>query len=75
MTINKQILSAACLIILCGAVEAQQNTAELTGTVTDSAGAFWSERADHGQAAFDRLDVEKVDTNSAGLILHSHSYH
>jgi hypothetical protein len=35
----KYILSVACLILLCGAVKAQQNTAELSGTVTDSAGA------------------------------------
>jgi Carboxypeptidase regulatory-like domain/TonB dependent receptor len=39
MTSNKQILSVACLILLCCAVRAQQNTADISGTVTDSAGA------------------------------------
>src|SRR5262245_36246745 len=39
MTSNKQTFSVACLVLLCGSVNARQNTAELTGVVTDSAEA------------------------------------
>src|SRR5215510_2757380 len=39
MTNNKQILSIALLIMFYSGVQAQQNTAELSGIVTDTAGA------------------------------------
>jgi len=39
MTNIKQIFSVFFLILLCSAVEAQQNTAELSGTVADSTSA------------------------------------
>ncbi len=66
MTSNKQIFSLACLILLCGVVRAQQNTAELTGAVTDSAGAVLVSATITVRQPSTGLTRE-THTNSAGL--------
>jgi hypothetical protein len=66
MTNIKQTFSLACLILFCGAVKAQQNTAELTGTVTDSAGAVLVSARVTVRQPLTGLTRE-THTNSAGL--------
>src|SRR5262245_15360780 len=66
MTNIKQTFSIACLILFCGAVKAQQNTAELTGTVTDSAGAVLVSARVTVRQPLTGLTRE-THTNSAGL--------
>src|SRR5262245_61050155 len=66
MRIKKQLLSVVWLILFSCAVEAQQNTAELTGVVTDSAGAVLVSARITVTQPLTGLTRE-THTNSAGL--------
>jgi carboxypeptidase family protein/TonB-dependent receptor-like protein len=66
MRVNQLLLSLAWLILLGCAVKAQQNTAELTGVVTDSAGAVLVSARITVRQPLTGLTRE-THTNSAGL--------
>ena len=66
MTNIKRVFSVACLTLLCGVVKAQQNTAELSGTVIDSAGAVLAGARITVRRPLTGLTRE-THTNSAGL--------
>src|SRR5262245_60069040 len=62
----KQIFSIICLMLFSVAVEAQQNTAELSGTVTDSTGAVLLDTRVSVRQPLTGLSRD-THTNSAGL--------
>jgi carboxypeptidase family protein/TonB-dependent receptor-like protein len=66
MSLNQQLLSVAWIILLGCAVKAQQNTADLTGVVTDSAGAVLVSARITVRQPLTGLTRE-THTNSAGL--------
>jgi hypothetical protein len=66
MTNIKQAFSIACLILFCSVVKAQQNTAELSGTLSDSTGAVLVGARITVRQPLTGLTRE-THTNSAGL--------